>query len=159
MKGRPPKDTTRHKADGTYQQSRHKNRVDVDPIDSLPDPPKDYSIERSAKFLECCAALKEMGTLATADLDRVRQYVDAYFDYMEAETAMAKSGKFQDTKGGWRVHPAWRVKNDASNTMRMMSGLLGFSPLDRMRIKVEKKETKGASILELMKGGKKAVND
>lgn len=156
MKGRLPKDTAQHKADGTFEPSRHSNRVELAPVDVIPTPPDGFSTAKAAKWIECCAALKDMGTLTTADLDRVRQYVDAYFDYIEADRVLRTAGLYQDTKTGWKVHPAWRVKVDAGNQMRMMSGLLGLSPLDRMRIKVEKKTPKGESILELMKGGRLA---
>lgn len=42
-RGRPPKSTAQHKADGTYNVTRHRNRADVNWPAHAPEPPADLT--------------------------------------------------------------------------------------------------------------------
>lgn len=156
----PAKTTEQHKRDGTYRKDRHAQRLEAQPADGIPAPPSTFDKRHAAKWYEVCTRLKKMGILATADVDTIQVYCTAYFDLQDAEETLKQEGKYLHSDNGTaRVHPAWRVKNDALKTLRQLSAALGFSPLDRTRVNAqaekEEKEDPFFSILDLMPGAKK----
>jgi P27 family predicted phage terminase small subunit len=149
----PAKSTEQHKRDGTYRKDRHSRRLEVPPADGIPAPPPTFDKRHAAKWYEVCERLQKMGILATADVDTIEIYCNAYFDLQDAEETLKQEGKYLHTEiGAARLHPAWRVKNDAVKTLRQLSAALGFSPLDRTRVnaQVEKKEPEDP-FLELLR--------
>lgn len=151
-KGRPPKPTTRHKADGTYQPVRHANRLEAQPAKSLPDPPPEFDGRHADKWRELVSNMQDMGTLANQDLDSIRAYVVFFFRFADANETINKQGTIVDGK----VNPAWRIMIESQKELRALWTAFGLTPADRARIKIEKPKP-AASILDFMTNTKKKV--
>ena len=148
---RPAKTTQQLKREGTYRKDRHAQRLEVPPADGIPAPPPTFDERHADKWREVCERLKGMSILTKHDVDTIQAYCTAYFDLQDAEETLRQEGKYLHSDTGTaRVHPAWRVKNDALKTLRQLSAALGFSPLDRTRVNAQPENERKVSILDFM---------
>ncbi len=141
MKGRPPKSTAQHKAQGTYQKVRHANRLEVSTVSEIPTAPAGYSKEKAEMWHRICTDLVEHNILSRADLNALTLYVDSIFIARAALATLEKEGYYIEFAGGnKRLHPAHRVYMDATKQERALYDQFGQTPLARTRLKVEKED-------------------
>lgn len=152
MKGRKPKTTAEHKANGTYQPARHADRLEVPTRETLPPAPAHFDKEHADEWQTLCRLLQGNGLLTDADLDAVQVYVESKVTARRTYTVLVKEKFIQDG----RKHPLHMVYSDAVKTMRALSDQFGLNPRARMSIKVEKPKQE-SSILEMMKGRKRKI--
>jgi phage terminase small subunit len=147
MKGRPPKTTEKHKADGTYQPVRHAHRLTAPLVEGIPDPPADFDAEHRKRWAEVATILRDQNILTFPDTESLKLYVELDIIRGKAHRAYSKSGDKAD----------WLIYRDAVQQMMRLQTDFGFTPRSRMAMKVEKPKPQ-TSILELMKGPvKKAI--
>lgn len=135
-RGRPPKPTTRHKADGTYRKDRHNDRParDLDP-DSV-EPPDDFDDEQAAEFRSIVARLAAVGIVVKlSDAYTVERAALNLVTARRARRLLAESGRYHEGQRGLTLHPAARDEKSAWEAFDSAATKLGLSPLDRERIK------------------------
>lgn len=138
MKGRKPKTTEEHKEKGTYQPVRHANRLTAAALKDIPEPPKDFDKEHAAKWYEVCGYLKDFEILAKQDSDSIRSYVESHITATRSYQEILRNGAYMETEHGPRLHPLWRVYQDARKMEKALYDQFAFTPRARMAIKVDK---------------------
>ena len=125
MKGRPPKTTAQHKAEGTFRTTRHRNRADANWSPMSPEPPDDLTpaakqIWRS--YMDGCP--QEM--LASIDGQMLATACQWGAMAYELTTYCAHNIlEFEAQKAAAR----------ATDKFNALSSKLGMSPVDRARLK------------------------
>lgn len=140
MKGRPPKSNEQHKRDGTFEPSRHKNRVVAPTISGLPQAPVDFDSVHCQRWHEVCEFISGMGVLSVPDVESIRIYVE--LDVIRREAwARYREG---------RAREDWLIYRDSAEKILKMQIEFGFNPRSRMSMKVErppKKENNAFAVL------------
>lgn len=144
MKGRKPKSTDQHKADGTLEKSRHANRVSAPAADGIPHAPANFDKRHRERWVETCEMLQSMNILSTTDNHAVRRYVELAILADDAYQRHLETGEKED-----RISYLQSV----AQQKKIMDDF-GFTPRSRMSMKAPDKP-KTSKILELMAGGKK----
>ena len=143
MKGRKPKTTEQHIADGTLEKSRHISRASAPPLDGIPAAPVGFDARHISRWNEICGMLKEMNVLSTADIHAVRRYTELTLTADDAYQRFNERGERQD----------WLIYIQAVQQQKKMMDDFGFTPRARMAIKVEKPKQE-SPILAAMAGAK-----
>lgn len=138
MRGRKPKTTEDHKQSGTLRPHRHANRLVASVLSGIPEAPDDFDQEHAAKWYEVCGYLKDFEILAKQDGDAIRSYVESHLTATRSYLEMQRIGFYMDTDHGHRLHPLWRVYQDARKMEKALYDQFAFTPRARMAIKVDK---------------------
>jgi len=138
--GHNAKSIERHKADGTYNATKHKARLQAKPETEYPEPPEHYDAAHLEKWLWLCEQLQDMGILGKADRDAMRMYCDASILALREHEAIMREGTVTVTKAGTpMLNPRTRSYKDAYTQMRQLFAEFGLTPLARMRMKSPEK--------------------
>lgn len=129
MTGRPAKPTNIHRLQGTFEKSRHTNRMDVDvkPLIYVPLPPNRLSSEGREMWMNLAPLLVSHGLLSEFDLPAFETLVETTGESRRLRAAQ---------NGGEPVRTA-----DISDCERRQLALLiqfGLTPAARAKIKIEK---------------------
>lgn len=137
-KGRKPKSTAEHKANGTYQPVRHANRVELPPVVEIPAAPDDFDAPHKAKWMEVCRLLYRAGILTEADTDAIRLYVESTLRARKLLKEVVKEGDIVDGKR----NPKWLTYLECVTIQKQLFAEFGYTPRARMGLKVQPKEEK-----------------
>lgn len=146
MRGRPPKTTEQHKADGTYQPVRHAKRLNLPAISEAPPPPADFDEAHKIAWVAFCETMKQHGILTGADHYAIRTFVESEVTAKTTYAILLAEGFMQDG----RKHPLHMVYAEAVKTMRALYDQFGLTPRSRMNLKVEKPKQEDESPFERM---------
>lgn len=127
MRGRPPKTTAQHKADGTLRSNRHSDRSDHQWPSNLPEPPADltpYALRMWRRYVE----IAPPGIIATIDFETLEQACRWAAIASELTTFVEHNPLQIDV-----------LKAAATATQKYYgyTSKLGLSPVDRARIKLD----------------------
>jgi P27 family predicted phage terminase small subunit len=154
MRSRTPKSTAQHKADGTYQKSRHRDRVEQPPVSGNPLPPPDFTERQTYWWNHYVRDISGFTTLTEPHLNAVallcRLTVER--EILEAEI-QANGHTFRTDSGQLKINPAFTARMAVDNQIIKLFEQFGFTLRSSMNLKVEKPKTT-SKILELMAGGK-----
>lgn len=158
MKGRQPKTEQQLKAKGTFEKSKHAGRVDIVPIEGIPQPPADFDEKRSQWWNHFCADIQKAGVLAEQHLNAVRLMSDLMVCRVELSEQLEKERyTFKTENGMIKQHPAFSLRKQIDDQLIRLYEQFGFTLRSGMTIKAPEKP-KTSTIFELMKGGvKKAI--
>ena len=118
-----------HKLDGTYQASRHKDRLDVPVIAKLPDIPDGMSIAAAAHWNERCLQLEGRRVLSDWDLKTLARLCELYVIYEKI---------MRDFDHGAANSGAQLGKIDrVCKLLLSLEKEFGFTPLSRNKIKTQ----------------------
>lgn len=144
MRGRKPKPTALHVADGTYRADRHGPRP-VAPGPTLfpeldreiPQPPANLQGAALRIWHETVRELERLGTLDTADRGLIALYAEARAELGWAMNRVRKEGRIVATAaGGQKPHPAMGIKNAAALRASRFASDLGLTPTARARLRL-----------------------
>ena len=141
MNGRPRKTEAELKLSGSFQKSRHANRLESSPVTEIPLAPSDFDKEHADYWDETCGLLKMNGLLTKTDPHAVREYVVLSMLQKKAFAAIQAEGVVLHIDNG----RGETVKaNPATETYTKLSGLrlsymdrFGFNPKARQALKTE----------------------
>jgi len=138
-KGRKPKPTALLKAQGTYDASRHKNRLEADGIPVMP------SVQSASETFEWLVRkLDDLGVVAEVDAIALQMLADAWEDYQVARNVIKEHGPTYTTtttQGDlmWRPRPEVSMMNASWDKIKKMMVEFGLTASSRAKINTEEK--------------------
>jgi len=144
VRGRKPKPTALHLADGTYRPDRHGPRP-LAPGPALfpeldreiPQPPANLQGPALRIWHETIRELEKLGTLDTADRGVIALYCEARAELGWAMNRVRRDGRIVSTAaGGQKPHPAVGIKNQAALRVARFAAELGLTPTARARLRL-----------------------
>ena len=165
MNGRKPISDAQKRARGTDQPVRMRGELsggEVTSLDQIAELCKSSHLSSAIQkrvFREKCEQLILLGQLRVTDIDMLVLYSKAMDDYLSAAKALKKDGLYitlydeNEHPVKLVVNPYKAVMDKASDTIIKLSAVFGFSPVDRLKLKVEEKkdESLGELLNSLMK--------
>lgn len=148
-RGRPAKPTPLKVLDGTYREDRH-GPVDAEPttriLESVPVAPDGLSARGIHHWNEAGGLLLEMGILTTAELPSLLHYARTQQEIYECEDDIAANGWVQvNAKSGMEYdRPVVKRRAGALDRLMRLFGRFGFTPSDRVGMKVEAPKPKSS---------------
>ena len=138
-KGRKPKPTAILKAQGTFDASRHKNRLEAD---GTPSAPTIQSANETFDYL--VKKLDDLGVVAEIDAMALQMLADAWEDYQVARNVIKEQGPTYSTTTAqgdlmWRPRPEVLMMNQSWAKVEKMMVQFGLTASSRAKISVEEK--------------------
>ena len=138
-KGRKPKPTALHKAQGTYQPVRHANKLEAN---GIPTAPSIQSADDTFEWL--VKKLDDMGVVAEVDGMSLQMLADAWEDYQVHRNVIKEHGPTYATTTAqgdtmWRPRPEVLMMNQAWTKVEKMMVQFGLTASSRAKISVEEK--------------------
>ena len=138
-KGRKPKPTALLKAQGTYDASRHKNRLEAD---GTPTQPSVQSADDTFEWL--VKKLDDMGVVAEVDAMALQMLADAWEDYQSARNVIKENGPTYATTTAqgdlmWRPRPEVLMMNQSWAKVEKMMVQFGLTASSRAKIEMQEK--------------------
>lgn len=136
MAGRPPKSTEQHKRDGTYQATRHKNRVELPVSNKVPDPPAHLNKAQGEVWRRMCQLLIDANRLSDQFLPAIELYCECWKTYKDAVADVDINGlTFETDSGQVKVNPAVNIEKEMRAQMIRIIEQFGFTPRSNMTFK------------------------
>ena len=138
-KGRKPKPTAMLKAQGTFDASRHKNRLEADGIPSVP------AVQSAGETFDWLVKkLDDLGVVAEVDGMALQMLADAWEDYQVARNVIKEQGPTYSTTTAqgdlmWRPRPEVLMMNQSWAKVEKMMVLFGLTASSRAKISVDEK--------------------
>ena len=138
-KGRKPKPTSLLKAQGTFDSSRHKNRLEAE---GVPDAPTIQSAAETFDWL--VKTLDDLGVVAEVDGIALQMLADAWEDYQSARNVVKEHGPTYTTTTAqgdlmFRPRPEVLMMNQSWAKVEKMMTQFGLTASSRAKISVEEK--------------------
>lgn len=138
-KGRKPKPTALLKAQGTYDASRHKNRLEAE---GIPTQPAIQSANETFDWL--VDKLDRLGVVADVDAMALQMLADAWEDYQVARNVIKEQGPTYSTTTAqgdlmWRPRPEVLMMNQSWSKVEKMMTQFGLTASSRAKISTEEK--------------------
>lgn len=133
-RGRPPVPTARLKLRGGYRGDRHGDRVDTGDA-TPPTCPTWLDAEARAEWRRQIAGLAAMGLVAQVDRGLLSAWCRAWSVFVAASRDVQRRGYEDDGQ----ERPAVARMFRAIDRLDRLAGRLGFSPVDRARLRVPAK--------------------
>lgn len=104
-----------------------------------------------AKWRALVPELRRLGLLATTDSDCLAAYCQAWAEFRLSTQTLQKEGRVATRgNGGICRHPAAEIQRVALCNLRNYAALLGLSPADRSRLRVQPVNTERDELEEFM---------
>ena len=138
-KGRKPKPTALLKAQGTFDASRHKNRLEADGIPSVP------AVQSANETFDWLVKkLDDLGVVADVDGMALQMLADAWEDYQVARNVIKEQGPTYSTTSAqgdlmWRPRPEVLMMNQSWAKVEKMMVQFGLTASSRAKISVDEK--------------------
>ena len=138
-KGRKPKPTAMLKAQGTFDASRHKNRLEAD---GIPTAPAVQSANETFEWL--VKKLDDLGVVAEVDAMALQMLSDAWEDYQVARAVVKEQGPTYATTTAqgdlmWRPRPEVLMMNQSWSKVEKMMVQFGLTASSRAKIETQEK--------------------
>ena len=138
-KGRKPKPTAILKAQGTYDASRHKNRLEAE---GIPSQPSVQSADDTFEWL--VKKLDDLGVVAEVDAMALQMSADAWEDYQVARNVIKDHGPTYSTTTAqgdlmWRPRPEVLMMNQSWSKVEKMMVQFGLTASSRAKIETQEK--------------------
>ena len=138
-KGRKPKPTAMLKAQGTFDASRHKNRLEADGIPSVP------AVQSANETFDWLVKkLDDLGVVAEVDGMALQMLADAWEDYQVARNVIKEQGPTYSTTTAqgdlmWRPRPEVLMMNQSWSKVEKMMTQFGLTASSRAKIEMQEK--------------------
>jgi len=138
-KGRKPKPTALHKAQGTYQPVRHANKLEAGGIPTAP------SIQSANDTFDWLVKkLDDLGVVAEVDAMALQMLADAWEDYQSARSVVKEQGPTYATTTAqgdmmWRPRPEVLMMNQSWAKVEKMMVQFGLTASSRAKIETQEK--------------------
>ncbi len=137
MAGRKPKSTAQHKAEGTYNATKHRDRLAFPMLDTIPKPPGYFTKEQVAKWNGICAMLKRDGMLSDTYLELLERYCNAWLTWWKARQHVDSKGlTYISNTGNPHQNPSVQIEKEMLALMLRILQDFGYTPRSAMAIKV-----------------------
>jgi len=138
-KGRKPKPTALHKAQGTYQPVRHANKLEAS---GIPTAPSIQSADDTFEWL--VKKLDNLGVVAEVDAMALQMLADAWEDYQSARAVVKEQGPTYATTTAqgdmmWRPRPEVLMMNQSWAKVEKMMVQFGLTASSRTKIETQEK--------------------
>ena len=138
-KGRKPKPTAMLKAQGTFDASRHKNRLEADGIPSVP------AVQSANETFDWLVKkLDDLGVVAEVDGMALQMLADAWEDYQVARNVIKEQGPTYSTTTAqgdlmWRARTEVLMMNQSWAKVEKMMVQFGLTASSRAKIEMQEK--------------------
>lgn len=138
-KGRKNKPTAMLKAQGTFDASRHKNRLEADGIPSVP------AVQSASETFDWLVKkLDDLGVVADVDGMALQMLADAWEDYQVARNVIKEQGPTYSTTTAqgdlmWRPRPEVLMMNQSWAKVEKMMTQFGLTASSRAKIEMQEK--------------------
>lgn len=157
MTGRKPKSTAQHKQEGTYNATKHRDRLAFPILDEIPKPPEYFTKEQAEKWSHICGMLKRDGMLSDTYLELLERYCNAWGTWWKARQEVDEKGiTFETDSGQTKQNPAVAIEKEMLALMLRILQDFGYTPRAAMAIKVPGGKDESDPLAELLNG--KRVN-
>lgn len=133
MRGRVPKSTEAHKADGTYRKHRHAKTEGIDPLKKLPAAPTWLGAAAKKVWAVEGKKLVDGRLLTLLDLNALAQYCETWALWRKAQGEIASGGLTYESEQGPRKHPAVQIFEAQSRALVTLQDRLGLNVVARVR--------------------------
>ena len=138
-KERKPNPTALLKAQGTFDASRHKNRLEADGIPSVP------AVQSANETFDWLVKkLDDLGVVAEVDGMALQMLADAWEDYQVARNVIKEQGPTYSTTTAqgdlmWRPRPEVLMMNQSWAKVEKMMVQFGLTASSRAKIEMQEK--------------------
>tara|TARA_R110002096_G_scaffold102090_2_gene225640 strand:- start:2 stop:451 length:450 start_codon:yes stop_codon:yes gene_type:complete len=138
-KGRKPKPTAILKAQGTFETSRHANRLEADGIPMAP------TIQNASETFDWLVKkLDDLGVIAEIDGMALQMLADAWEDYQTTRAVIKEHGPTYSTTTTqkdlmWRPRPEVALMNQSWDKIKKMMIEFGLTASSRAKIEMKEK--------------------
>ena len=139
--GRPTTSTESKKANGTFRQSVHGDRMDIEvkPCTNVPEPPIEFDADHRAKWYDVATKIVDMNIYHEADFDMLKRYVVTMIIWERAAADIAKNGVLVMGKTRPIQNPSFNAMMITEKQLQMFADKFGLSPKSRMGVRVNAK--------------------
>jgi P27 family predicted phage terminase small subunit len=143
MRGRKPKPTALHRANGNPSKL---NLAKIEATEPKPDPtmpecPPHLNKGARAEWNRVCPELHRLGLLTSVDMAALAAYCANYERWQAAESILKDKGLVTVSGNGSEVkRPEVSIANDAMKLVLKFASEFGLTPSSRARVKVEPKQ-------------------
>jgi len=135
--GHNAKPTEKHKAEGTYNATKHRDRLTFPVLDAIPKPPGYFTKEQVVKWNLFCTMLKRDGMLSDTYLELLERYCNAWLTWWKAHKEVDEKGITFDTGSGQtKQNPAVAIEKEMLALMLRILQDFGYTPRSAMAIKM-----------------------
>lgn len=136
MKGRKPKPTAQHKKEGTYNATKHRDRMTFPALDDIPPAPQYFTREQKAKWAVFCTMLKRDEMLSDTYLELLERYCNCWQTWSKARQEVDQFGitLFNEKNQAFK-NPAVLVEKDMLALMVRILEQFGYTPRAAMSMK------------------------
>lgn len=153
MTGRRPKSTAQHKQEGTYNATKHRDRLAFPTLKGIPPPPSYFTKEQAAKWTGICKMLNRDGMLSDTYLELLERYCNAWQRWWEASQEVNEKGlTFGTDSGQTKQNPAVAIEKEMLALMLRILQDFGYTPRSAMSIKVPGGNDEKDPLAELLNG-------
>lgn len=136
MKGRRPKPTAQHKKEGTFNATRHGNRLTFSTLDELPPHPDYFTEGQAEKWNLFCRMLKRDEMLSDTYLELLERYCNAWLTWWKAKQEVDATGiTFTTDSGQTKQNPAVAIEKEMLALMVRILEQFGYTPRAAMSMK------------------------
>ena len=139
MKGRRggghPKPTAVLKAEGSFRQDQHGDRLELPP-GSPECPDRIQGVAREA-WAELCQRLEPVGVISSNDGALLERYCKTWAEWLHLEADCKKRGKFCKGRFGRTERAEYKARNAAHDRLMKMEAQLAIGCVNRAGTKVE----------------------
>lgn len=137
MAGRRPKSTAEHIKDGTYNATKHRDRLKHPLLDTVPAPPADFNKAQKDRWNMICRMMIRDGQLSDTYLPALENYCNAWKRWSEAAKEVNETGlTFTTDTGQTKANPAVQIEKEMLSLMMRILEQFGYTPRAAMSIKV-----------------------
>lgn len=132
-----------HKARRTYRPVRHSQKVKMQTVDSVPEPPETLNEDGRKIWIGFLSYASEVqGYIAKTELPLVEQMACAYQEWIEAERILKTEGRVVVGSHGGDIVSPWRqIAKMAHETYYKIMREFGATPTTRTGIKLIQMDT------------------
>lgn len=151
--GRPRKTDQQKKLEGTFRKDRSSgNTISYTAITKVPPAPESFDDVAKAVWKTICAELIKTGMMEAIDIYNIQVICNNYSIYWKCINEMGDQFIVDTGTGSTKTNPLFTTANQALTMANQLAAKYGFSPTDRMKLKLTgtNEKPKGNPALDLI---------
>lgn len=135
--GRTPKPVARKKLEGTYRKDRDKGpNISYTSITKVPPAPEGFDDVAKGVWNTICAELIKLGMMESIDIYNIQVICKNMSIYWKCINEMGDQFIVDTGTGSTKTNPLFTTANQALTMANQLAAKYGFSPTDRMKLKL-----------------------
>lgn len=152
MAGRPAKTDEQKILEGTFRHDRANNNRPQFSIVANATPPVELDARALDEWHFITTELKNIGILQSVDMFAIAAYCIEMSTYWRCQAKLKNGLTYMTPTGQRKPKPEYAMAAQSLNAAMKIAARFGFTPADRQKLTIPKKETKKDPLAELLSG-------